>query len=94
MSRGASALSARELKWIAAVGGTENGAATRQTAADVLQGELLRALGKNEAIVSVRNANDLPAVLQDRGFNDGAIHVEAGRVPAAGRDTNAFEYRI
>jgi hypothetical protein len=76
------------LKGIAAVGGTEDGAAAYAS-----EREFTGPLGPDETIEAIGDADDFPMVLEngglDRGPNDG---VEAGRVAAPGADANAANF--
>src|SRR5581483_6067043 len=77
------------LERIASVGGAENGAAARQDAADGLQCQLERALRPDDPVEAVANADDAPAVLQDRRAGRAADYgVESGAIPAPGADAN------
>ena len=84
----------RYLKGIAPIGGAQNGAAARQNAADVLERELVGFLRPDQSVETIRNADDLPLVLQegalDHGANDG---VEAGSVASAGADADTANVR-
>ena len=74
---------------IAVVGGAENCAATGQNAADGFFREFLGALGPDESIKTVADADDAHAVLVDGGANNGANDgVESGSITAAVDDTN------
>ncbi len=69
---------------ITAIGGTENWAATRQNAADGFFREFLRALGPDESIKAVADADDAHAVFVDGRPNNGANNgVESGSITAA-----------
>ena len=69
---------------IAAVCGAENGAAAVDEATNGLERKLDGALGPDEAVESIADADDLPAVLTDGGIDDAADDsVEAGAIAAA-----------
>lgn len=74
---------------IATIGGTKNCAAAGQNAADGFFREFLGALGPDESIKAVADADDAHAVLVDGGANNGANHgVESGSIAAAVDDTD------
>jgi hypothetical protein len=76
-------------KMVAAIGGAKNCAATRQNAADGFFREFLSALGPDEPIKAVADADDAYSVLVDSGANNGANgSVESGSVAAAVDDTD------
>src|SRR5580700_8820676 len=70
-------------KRIAAVGGAEDSSAAGQNPADVLEGEWPRFIRPDQAVEAVGNADDLPVVLEDRGFNDRTDNrIQTGSVSA------------
>ena len=74
---------------IAAIGGAQNCAATGQNSADGFFGEFLGALGPDESIKAVADADDAHAVLVDSSANNGANDsVESGSIAAAVDDTD------
>ena len=82
------------MKGIAAVGGAENGSATRQNAGNLFDREFERFFRPDEAVEAIGDADDLPSVLKDGSFGGGANdRVEAGSVSASGGDTDAANVR-
>jgi len=74
---------------IAAVGGAENGAAARQNAAHFLEREFEGLFRPDEAIETIRDADDFPSVLDDGSFGSGANdRIEAGSVAASRTDAD------
>ena len=80
------------LERIAAIGGAENGAATRQNAAHILEGQFVGFFRPDQPVEAVRDADDLPFVFQDGAFHHGANDgIEAGCVAAAGANPNTAD---
>ena len=78
---------------IAAVGGSEDGSAARQNAADVVELEGTAFFRPDESVKAIANADDLVAILVDGGFNRGADdRVEAGAVSPTGADANFSDF--
>jgi hypothetical protein len=74
---------------IAAIGGAKNGAAAGQNAADGFFRKFLGALGSDESIKAVTDADDAHGVFVDGRANNGAEDsVEAGSIAAAVDDTD------
>jgi hypothetical protein len=74
---------------IAAIGGTKNCATTGQNAADGFFREFLGALGPDESIKAVADADDAHAVVVDGRANNGANDsVWAGSIAATVDDTD------
>ena len=79
---------------IAAVGRAEDGAATRQDAADVFEFKLARFLRPDQTVEAVRNANDFPLILEDRSFDRGTDDgIEARGIAASGANADAADVR-
>jgi hypothetical protein len=75
----------------AAIGDSEEGAAVQQNAADAFQGKFARALGPDDAIEKVGDADHLPLILEDGGFYGGANDgVETRCATAPGADSYAM----
>jgi hypothetical protein len=70
------------LKGITAVGGAEDGAAAGQDTAHALARQFKRALGPDQAVKAIGDANDLPVVFENGRLDDGANdHVESASPP-------------
>src|SRR5579872_4700471 len=79
---------------IAAVSSAEDSSATGQNSADIFEGEWPRFFGPDQAVEAVRNANDLPVVLEDGGFNDRADNrIQTGSVSAPGANADSADVR-
>ncbi len=81
-------------EWAATIRGAQDRAATREDAANVLEGEFAQFFRPNEAVETVGNAHDFPLVFEDCGFHGGPNdRVESGGVSAAGTDADSADFR-
>jgi hypothetical protein len=79
---------------IAAVGGVQDAAATRQDAAHVFERELVRFFRPDQAIEAIGDAHDLPSVFQEGALHGGADYrVEAGGISTSRADADAANVR-
>jgi hypothetical protein len=82
------------LKRVAAVGGAEDGAAAGQDAARTFERKFNRALGPDQPIEAVGDADDFPVIFENGRIADSADDgVKPGRVAAPGPDANATYVR-
>jgi len=82
------------LKGVAAVGGPEDGAAAGPDPADAFEREFDRALGPDQPVEAIGNADDFPVIFENGRLEDGADdRVEPGRVATPGPDANATYVR-
>src|SRR5207237_830420 len=80
------------LERVATIGSAEDGPATRQDAAHVLGFEHTRAFGKDQPIKAVLDADDLPAVLDDRALHRRADHrVQSWAVDSTSGDADRLD---
>src|SRR5579872_4500698 len=79
---------------IAAVSSAEDSSATGQNSADIFEREWPRFFRPDQTVEAVRNANDLPVVLEDGGFNDRADNrIQTGSVSAPGANADSADVR-
>ena len=82
------------VKRVATVSGAEDCSSARQDTADFLEREFEGFFRPDQAIEAIGDADDLPSIFEDGGLGGGADDgVEAGRVSAAGGNTNTANVR-